>query len=53
MMRRVIDRAVHAVYQRGRARKRTVDVAEQVVTPKERKDLRAPEDVVVRRDLDG
>jgi hypothetical protein len=50
---RVDDRPVHAVNQRGRAGEGTVDVAHEVVTPKERKDLRTPEDVIFRREFDG
>ena len=52
-VRRIVDRAVHAVNKRRRTRERTVDVAKQVMTPKKREDLRTPEDVVVRRQLDG
>jgi hypothetical protein len=48
-MRRIIDRTIDAVHNRRRARQRAVNVAEEVMTPKERLDLRTPEDVIIRR----
>ena len=49
----VVNRAVHAVHQRGRARRSAVDIAKQIVAPKERKNLHTPENIVVGRELDG
>jgi hypothetical protein len=48
-MRRIVIRAIDAVHKRRRTGQRAVNVAEEVMTPKEGLDLRMPEDVVLRR----
>jgi hypothetical protein len=46
---RVNNRTMHAINKRRRTRKSAIDVAEQVVAPKQRKNLRTPENIVIRR----
>jgi hypothetical protein len=49
----VDHRSVHAIHQRRRTRERTIDVSHQIMTPKEGEDLRTPENIIIRRELDG